>query len=758
MSIIMSKPVFLNRRIGRWRLWPWLRGLRLCRPCFRWPWRRADAVRIVLLFSGGGVGLLLLLALLWWFCPWLVGDPMECLAWQTPVRRYTDVQGRLLHLERTYDHQWRLPVPLSQVSEPVIQATLAAEDAGFLAHSGVDLGAALRAFWQNLWHGRVVSGASTITMQLVGMSTPGRRSWRRKFWQVVQARSLERRYSKERILTEYLNRVPFGGKLYGIESAAWYYFGKSAAELTLAEASLLCGLPQKPNAYRPDRHWARARRRQRLVLGMMERHGTIAVGEAERVFREEPLPLRDFRLPSRLAQLADCRDGMYFQQAKAEAREAFEIVCHLDPQRDDLLFRALREQAGHLSGVRDGAGVLLDSSSGAVLALVGTLDFASPQAGQVNAALAVRSAGSALKPFIYAEAIDGGLLVEDSVLLDAPVRYGDYAPGNYDGRFHGKVNAGEALSLSLNTPAVRLLATLGPARMAARFSSLQLWPEAATAEPLAYQLDMALGTAGHTLLGLTAAYAVLARGGDVVPAQFVVAGQAARTTIFTPGCCAMVSRMLRRRPLPASAVVVSWKTGTSNGNRDAWCFAYTPEYTLGIWFGNKDGAAASVLTGAGAAAPAAAAVMTALYHNRPPPAWPSDENFLQQGALCAESGLAASPRCRSTRSGAVLRHVPLRLCRDCQADRKAAVAILSPAPGHYVAETAGQAVTLTLRARPDNVLWYVNHRYLGPLTDARRLTFVPGRHVLHAVDAESQNQSSSVEFSVGPQEVRALDE
>ncbi|MFA6931638.1 MAG: penicillin-binding transpeptidase domain-containing protein, partial [Lentisphaeria bacterium] len=473
-------------------------------------------------------------------------------------------------------------------------------------------------------------------------------------------------------------------------------------------------------------------------------------GEAEKIFQSSPLPLRNFHFPSRLLQLAACRDGMYFAMANKESGSAFKVICHLDRELDALLFRTLQEQARHLPGVRDGAAILLDSGSGKVLAMVGTLDFASAQAGQVNAALAVRSAGSTLKPFLYAEAIDGGILVEDSILLDAPVRYGEYSPSNYDGRFHGRITAGEALSLSLNTPAVRLLAALKPKRLAERFTSLHLWTSpAAAADSTRHQLAMTLGTAGHSLLGLTTAYATLARGGDFVPAQFSDSGQAARKPIFTPGCCAMLSQMLRRRPLPSSSLAVSWKTGTSNGNHDAWCFAYTPEFTVGIWFGNKDGAPAAVLTGAGAAAPAAAAIMSALYRNHPPPAWPPTDELFQVETLCADSGLSASASCQERCSGTVLRDIPLRQCPRCQKNKRgSALMILSPTPGQYIADTKTQTAMLALRAQPTDVLWYVNNRYIGPLTNTTRLPFAVGRHVLHAIDDKNQEQSASVKFSV----------
>ena len=198
----------------------------------------------------------------WTAAPYFAEDPMEELKRHTPVRIYLDRTGRTVRMERTFDAEWRFTVPLRELPERTVQTILAAEDAGFFRHSGVDFAAALRAFGQNLVSGRIVSGASTIPMQMASMAYPGRkRSYWSKFLQAARARRLEMLHSKEEILEEYLNRIPFGGKIFGIETAAQYYFGCSAKDLTPAETAMLCGLPQRPNAYRPDRHPEAARKR-----------------------------------------------------------------------------------------------------------------------------------------------------------------------------------------------------------------------------------------------------------------------------------------------------------------------------------------------------------------------------------------------------------------------------------------------------------------------------------------------------------------
>ena len=703
--------------------------------------QRRRALRILAL---AGTALLLSVSAIWWVLPRFLDDPMLELRKREPSRVWVDPSGSVVHLRKSVNYEWRFDIPLSQVSPEVIRTFLAAEDSRFYSHSGVDYRAAARAFKQNLFHGRIVSGASTITMQLAGLTESyAPRSFPRKFRQMLKARRLEQLYPKDRILTEYLNRVPFGGSIYGIEAASRYYFGLPASALNRAEASLLCGLPQRPNAYRPDRFPEQALQRRKTVLLLLERQGVIDAAECEKIEKEEPLRLRDFRFPSEFARLTDSSNRMFFELAENEAGRPPRVECAFNAGYSRLLRDVLQSHAASLVNVRDAAGVLMETSTGRVVALVGTLDDASHFGGQVNAALAVRSAGSSLKPFIYAEALHGGRIVMDTFLLDAPLRYGDYSPANYDGVFRGEVRAAEALSLSLNTPVVRLLADLGTERVVDLFKRLGLLrPD----HPGRDGLPLALGTAGHTLLSMTSAYAALARGGIFFPPTFLNGKTPGGVRVFPRSVCLMTAKMLRTRPLPGCAVEVAWKTGTSNGNRDAWCFAFTPEWTLGLWFGNKDGRASASLRGLDAAAPAASEVMNFLYRGGARPKWEDFPPEFRTMPLCALSGLRADAVCRETFNGTVLSDVPLRKCERCgrSEDKGDSFRILTPAPVRYQAERGG-TVALNLTSDAGKELhWFLDGAYLGRFRE-KRMPFPCG---VHTLSATSDTKTARVTFHV----------
>ncbi len=629
------------------------------------------------------------LGVAWWAAPRFAADPLPVLEARAPARILADARGVPVFAERGWDAQWRFPVPLRAIAPDVVRATLAAEDANFYRHHGVDYAAAARALWQNVTSARVVSGASTLSMQVAALAFGRERTLWGKWRQAARARRLERLHGKDAILSAYLNHAPYGGKLHGIEAAARHYFGVPAAELTLAEASLLCGLPQRPNAFRPDRHPEAARRRQARVLRMMVRRGMLSGEEAGRCLSEAPVRLRDFRQPSAFARLAHPGEHLH----------ALRAGYPLEADLQTCVLTVLRRHRDALPGVRDGACVVLPTFPGALPRVyLGTLDFASPFAGQVDAAKAWRSAGSILKPFLFAEAIEGGLLVPETRLSDAPARFRDYLPGNYDGTFRGEVTARHALADSLNLPAIRLTESLGEARVAARLAALGLAPRDRGG------LTLALGTGGASLLALTRAYADLPRA-------------------FSPGTAALVAEMLRR-PLPNCALDVAWKTGTANNNTDAWCVAWTPDVVVGVWFGNKKGTPSPALVGAEAAAPAAGEILALLTAGQAPPFWP---DATATAPLCAVSGLAPGTDCAATFRGSVHPDIPLRVCKRCGAARPAeAVRILSPHPQTY----RGAAVTLPLRANLSGVSWILDGRALGLVREA---TFSPGRHTLHAV-------------------------
>ena len=681
----------------------------------------------------------------WYVLPAFEPDPMQLLREETPVRVWTDGAGRPVHVERTWEGQWRFEVELSRISPAVIRTILAVEDRNFYSHHGVDFQALMRAFSQNLLHGRIVSGASTITMQLAGMTEPGkRRSYLRKLRQIIKARRLEQLYSKDVILTEYLNRLPFGGKIYGIEAAAQYYFGQHASALNRSEAALLCGLPQRPNAYRPDRFPKLAAERRDRVLKQLVHLQEITEPDRIRIREKERLRFRDYGFPAEFQLLERTEDRMYFELAAREANDAFRIACAYHPEAARLLRHTLIRQCAALPGVQDAAGVLIDNPTGRIIALTGTITSENSPGGQVNAATAVRSAGSSLKPFLYAEAVSGGCLTADTILKDLPLRYGGYAPGNSDGGFRGEVRAAEALADSLNTPAIRIAEELGTARIDELFRKLRLIRQG-------YRrydgLSIALGTAGHTLLDITAAYRVFTRNGKWSRPTFLLdPGPRPETAVFAEGTGEMIERMLLR-PLPGTNCSAAWKTGTSNGNRDAWCFAFTPDYTLGIWFGNKSGKAAAALTGLHAAAPAAGIVMSSLAGSGSGKVTPGFPNSFRHDRLCRVSGLHAGPDCKETFTGYSLKAALLRPCQSCTPGKMTAIRILNPAAEKYLTGADG-SVELRIVADSRTVPhWMLNGSYLGSFREKLR-NFTTGKYTLSAMSENADERSAAVHFEV----------
>lgn len=656
----------------------------------RW-WRKALLVGGGLLALGWGA---------WMLAPWLVADCFPRLAERPVVTVHRDIRGDVLWFERPASGEWCFPVPLEAISPAVIQATLAAEDARFYAHHGVSYRDSVRALVQNLRQRRIVSGASTITMQVASLAMGRERSLWGKFLQATRARKIERCHTKDEILNLYLNRAPYGGQLVGIEAAARFYFGRSAKELTLAEATLLCGLPQQPNRLRPDRHLDAARRRQHYLLERMVARGMLAQAEADDCFAKAPLRLRNFKEPADFERLAHPKEAFH------AIRAGYTIDGTLQAQ----VLTRLRQRVALLPGVQDAACVILPNQPGASpLVYLGTLWFDSPRAGQVDAAKAHRSAGSTLKPFLFAEAMEAGLLVPETQLLDAPLRFGTYAPANYDGSHAGSVSAREALSASLNTTAVRLVAQLGEGRVVRRLTALGLSPAEVSG------LSLALGTGGASLLALTRAYQSL-------------------PIAFSPATAQLIAKMLRRR-LPQCTLDVAWKTGTANNNTDAWCVGWTPDFVVGIWLGNKSGARSESLVGAEVAAPLVGEVMTLLYRGKPAPRW---EEPTATADLCVRSGLMPGEHCQERRAGLILPGVPLKRCTLCDGTQPP-LSILSPKPQTYV----GEAVTLPLKASQSTVRWFVDGQ---PLPEAvRTVTLTPGVHTLQAL---SSSDSATLTLAV----------
>lgn len=436
---------------------------------------------------------------------WLaVPDPVpQVLSWPvSPV--LLDKRGELVSARLSTEGEWCLPIPLSEMGEWLPKVLVAVEDKRFYSHGGVDMLALGRAVAQNITKGRVVSGASTITSQLVRLSNPRERTFGTKILEFVGARKLERSLSKDQILEYYLNRAPFGGPIRGVEAASRLYFGKRAKELSLGEAALLVGLLKGPTLYRPDRNPKGAqKRRQQIIAAVAEQTGFPENLTA--LALEEPLPAFRTAMPARAWHFAD----LAFKTLPANGGV---VRGSLDMRVQEYLERVLREQLDRVDEDVTAAGIVIDNRSGRIIAYVGNARF-DPVRGKhwVDCALAPRSPGSTLKPFAYLAAMEAGHIIPATLLADTPLRLGGEAPRNFDRRYRGPVRASLALSASLNAPAVRVLRMVGVRHVLyslrdAGFSCL-------SRNDADYGDSLVLGAGEVTLLELARTYTTLASGG-----------------------------------------------------------------------------------------------------------------------------------------------------------------------------------------------------------------------------------------------------
>ncbi|MBX9684496.1 MAG: penicillin-binding protein 1C [Hyphomicrobium sp.] len=519
-----------------------------------------------------------------------------------------DREDRLLRPFTTADGRWRLPIEPKDVDPHYLAILMAFEDRRFYAHHGIDGHAIVRAALQAVWHGRLVSGGSTLTMQVARLlDGKHERTAGGKLRQMARAVQLERALTKTEILRLYLRLAPFGGNLEGVRAAALAYFGKEPRRLSIAEAALLVALPQAPETRRLDRNPKAAERARNRVLDTAVAAGAITEAEAERA-KTERVPLARIAFPMLAPHLTESEVA---RDPKALVHR-LTLDRNLQASLEDLAARQTQIQGEKLSA----AIVVADHQTGEILAQVGSSDYldASRQ-GAVDMTTAVRSPGSTLKPFIYGLSFEAGLAHPETLIDDRPVRFGDYAPKNFDEGYHGQVSIREALSQSLNIPAVRALARVGPGKLAGRFRRagvIARFPD--KSEPT---LAMALGGTGLTLLDVTQLYAALARGGDSVTlfsrasaraqiaAQTRVKSYVNARRLMSPVAAWYVSDILKDAPPPLNAKGgrFAYKTGTSYGYRDAWAIGYDGRHVIAVWVGRPDGTSVPGMMGRTAAAP-----------------------------------------------------------------------------------------------------------------------------------------------------------
>lgn len=696
-----------------------------------------------------------LLLVFWLFC--LPRDLFEGTPYSTVV---TDRTGRLLGARIAADGQWRFP-PCDSVPAKYAAALIRYEDRRFYRHPGVDPLAVGRALRDNLGAGKVRSGASTLTMQVIRLSRRRERNLWQKAVEALLATRLEARCTKQEILALYASHAPFGGNVVGLDAAAWRYFGRSAEELSWAEAATLAVLPNAPASIHPGRRRDRLLSKRNALLEDLRDAGFLSAEVCEDAVCE-PLPGAPLPLPSLARHFVDAQPAGVTTRSTLDAtlQERVEAVGN---RCSDELAR---------SGAADLAAVVFDLADGSLRAYVGNSSPARIREGRdVDIARSPRSTGSILKPFLYAAALEEGLILPESLLPDTPVNIGGFTPHNFDRQFHGAVPASQALARSLNVPAVHLLRLYGVPRFHQLLRDYGL--STLTRDSDDYGLSLILGGGEGSLLEITRAYA----GFVLRPSGWPLSDEVAMHR--TLEILSTVNRPdeMDWRKIP-SVRKAAWKTGTSYGFRDAWAVGLTPRWAVGVWCGNADGHGVPALTGASCAGPVLFELLNLL---------PDDGRWFEAPSggiyadVCLASGFLRGPECdawercllpaRAEESpvcpyhrGGVFRLPPAMewYYRSRHPEYNPPAPAPSDGPGFIYPEsggvlrlprqldgTPGSAVFKAAHPIPQTRLWWhLDGEYLGEtqLIHELRLAPAPGRHTLVVVDP--QGRSASVSFTV----------
>ena len=664
-------------------------------------------------------------------------------------------EGELLGARIAADGQWRFP-PCDSVPERFATALIQFEDRQFRWHPGVNPVALGRALVQNLKAGHVVSGGSTLTMQVIRLSRGRERTLWQKMVEAVLATRLELRCSKRQILTLYASHAPFGGNVVGLEAAAWRYFGRPPEELSWAESATLAVLPNAPSTLHMGKGREELQAKRNRLLGRLLEHGDID-RETYQSAVEEPLPGEPLPLPSWA--------GHYVENAPAGQRTRTSLRFTLQ--------KAVQAAADRLSdnlaaeGIADLAVVVMDNADGQVVAYVGNASAGRKRPGaQVDIARSPRSTGSILKPFLYEAALAEGNILPHTLLPDIPVNLGGFAPQNFDRQFYGAVPASEALYRSLNVPSVFLLRRYGVPKFHALLQRSGL--STLTRAPEHYGLSLILGGAEARLDEITAAYSAMA-------------DRESPATWYTLEALQNVNRpdQLDWR-LISSVRKAAWKTGTSYGFRDAWAVGMTPRWTIGVWAGNADGHGVPGLTGARTAGPVLFEILNLL---------PADDSWFEMpdresvfADVCQASGMLATENCPREslllpaagletapcpyhRSGEFVlppamewyykpHHPEYTGARKTSSALKA-MAFIYPESGSTLTlprqlngEVEGAVFRVAHHSADATVFWHLDQTYVGETRFIHELRLAPdkGKHTLTVVDGEGN--SASIRFTV----------
>ena len=684
-----------------------------------------------------------------------------------------DSEGRLFHVRLSPDSEWQIPIPLSEMGKWLPLVAVNAEDGRFYSHFGIDLVAMMRALFKDVTRGRIVSGASTITSQVIRMAVSEREHRKRtpstKVREFIMALKLERELSKPEILETYLNLAPFGGNIRGVQAASLIYFGKKASQISPGEACLLIGMLKGPTLYRPDTRPKAARKRRGDIIDLMERKGVFTSEEARRA-RLEDLPGRKFELPSRAWHFSEL-----VMNSNPEHSRKFDTTLNLETQTK--LEAILRQTLNDFpNNITLSAGIVKNETA-ELVAWVGNARFSYSRdpSSWVDCGRAPRSPGSTLKPFAYLAAIDAGILTPSTLLADTSMAFSGRAPRNFDLKYRGAVTARVALSESLNAPAVRVLRRTGSDKVLGLMREVGLRHLTQTAKY--YGDSLILGGCDITLLEELEAFASLASLGTHRTLKLLQDSAQTSERVAGEGACWLVSDMLAyngelsvfARGTLGSQWRVALKTGTSYGLRDAWASAWTPDYTVVVWAGSPDGASWTGLVGARAAAPAAVKILRTV---SPKSGWYDVPEGLMLRKVCTLSGKPPTALCpevklewavdgvtqtfpcdmHAMKEGRTVVNMPASF----RAERPEAVikgraelSIISPVPGaSYFAAPfdVERRIPMKSEGADGNVWWYLDGKYIGRSKgESAFFHGVPdGEHVVSVVDESGRSAKVSV--------------
>ncbi|MBD3225937.1 MAG: penicillin-binding protein 1C [Caldithrix sp.] len=633
---------------------------------------------------------LLLMSLVILFCIVPLPHPLFDNDYSTVVY---DRDGHILRVYLNDDEQWLWPPQNEPLPHKLTQAVLHFEDRYFYWHPGVNPLSLVRAAWQNLTSGRIVSGASTVTMQVARLMQPKSRTYGHKLLEMLQAVKIECLYSKNDILTQYLNHAPYGGNIIGYRAASWRYFRKPPEQISWAEAATLAVLPNAPGLIAPQKDGAALRKKRNRLLRRLADH-TVIDEETHDLAVQEPLPQAEYPFPCNAPHLAD------HLRVEHPGQNVFRTTI------DQSLQQAVKDLADdhhqylQTLGIPNLAVLVVDNTTGAVRAYIGSQNyFDRENKGAIDGVQALRSSGSILKPFLYALSMDAGIILPQTRIRDIPSFYHGFSPANADERYRGIVRADQALIQSLNVPAVRLLNTYG------LYDFYHFLKQAGISSLFrkanAYGLPLILGGADVRLWEMAGMYRGLARNGAFEGIHCLQDENTRPKTkerpLISPGAVHLTRQILTQLKRPGSAYYwqlygsqpLVWKTGTSYGSRDGWAIGVNPRWTIAVWTGDFDGSENANISGARCAAPLLFDIFNYLPKEQGQTKFPAPQGAFKRIDICKQTGYAAGQDCadivrmRAPRSTRGMKRCPYHRSFFVSADSSEQVCSLCWQSGRY---------------------------------------------------------------------------